>query len=114
MLEDLKQKFTLQFGRKPQWIFSAPGRTELANLRKAILCGDDIRMNEALPKHADWVDELKARHTFTEENTEEILRQEVGAVFAQVLENAGVYARDREGKAAFLQFIQSVNQEERK
>lgn len=30
MLEELKQKFTLQFGRTPQWIFSAPGRTELS------------------------------------------------------------------------------------
>lgn len=89
-------------------------KAELADLRKAILRGDDIRTNEALAKHADWVDELKARHTFTEENTQEILRQEVGAVFAQVLEDAGVYARDHEGKAAFLRFIQSVNQEERK
>ena len=89
-------------------------KAALADLRKAILCGDDIRTNEALAKHADWVDELKARHTFTEENTQEILHQEVGAVFAQVLEDAGVYARDQEGKAAFLRFIQSVNQEERK
>ena len=30
MLEEIKQKFALQFGRTPQWLFSAPGRTELS------------------------------------------------------------------------------------
>lgn len=53
--------------------------------------------------------ELKTRHTFTAENVTDILRQEVGAVFAQVLEDAGVYKRDEAGKAAFLRFVDSVN-----
>ena len=41
-------------------------------------------------------------------NVEEILRQEVGQVFAKVLEQAGVYARNETGKQAFLRFIESV------
>ena len=84
-------------------------KTELSDLRRAILCGRDIHADETLGKHADWVDELKTRHRFTAENAEEILRQEVGAVFARVLEDAGVYARNPEGKVAFLRFIQAVN-----
>ena len=36
------------------------------------------------------------------------LQQEVGAVFAQVLEHAGVYKRTPEGQAAFLRFVDSV------
>ena len=83
---------------------------ELAALREAILSGSDIRADETLAKHADWVDELKTRHTFTEENTEQILRQEVGAVFEQVLEDAGVYKTDKAGREAFLRFVQAVNQ----
>ncbi len=83
---------------------------ELAALREAILSGSDIRADETLAKHADWVDELKTRHTFTAENTEQILRQEVGAVFEQVLEDAGVYKTDKAGREAFLRFVQAVNQ----
>ena len=47
-----------------------------------------------------------------EENAEEILRTEVGRVFAQVLEHAGVYKRSAEGKAAFLRFVDYVNTRE--
>ena len=83
---------------------------ELAALREAILSGSDIRADETLAKHADWVDELKTRHTFTVENTEQLLRQEVGAVFEQVLEDAGVYKTDKAGREAFLRFVQAVNQ----
>ena len=83
---------------------------ELAALREAILSGSDIRADETLAKHADWVDELKTRHTFTAENTEQILHQEGGAVFEQVLEDAGVYKTDNAGREAFLRFVQAVNQ----
>ena len=83
---------------------------ELAALREAILSGSDIRADETLAKHADWVDELKTRHTFTVENTEQLLCQEVGAVFEQVLEDAGVYKTDKAGREAFLRFVQAVNQ----
>ena len=83
---------------------------ELAALREAILSGSDIRADETLAKHADWVDELRTRHTFTAENTDELLRQEVGAVFEQVLEDAGVYKTDAAGREAFLRFVHAVNQ----
>ncbi|MBQ1264838.1 MAG: UDP-glucose--hexose-1-phosphate uridylyltransferase, partial [Oscillospiraceae bacterium] len=82
---------------------------ELRDLREAIVAGRDLRADEVLEKHADWVDELRTRHTFTEENTADILRAEVGAVFAEVLEDAGVYKRTEDGQAAFLRFIAAVN-----
>ena len=43
------------------------------------------------------------------ENAEPILRQEVGEVFRQVLEDAGVYKRTQSGRAAFLRFAEAVN-----
>ena len=87
--------------------------SELSDLKTAILEDRDIRADNTLSKHADWVDELKKRYTFTAENTEEILKKEVGAVFAAVLEDAGVYKRTTNGKAAFLRFLDSVNEEEK-
>ena len=80
---------------------------ELAELEKAILSGSPLAGE--LEKHAPWVEELKTRYTFTAENTASILREEVGQVFAKVLEHAGVYGRNEAGQAAFRRFIDYVN-----
>ena len=71
--------------------------------------GADIAADEVLGKHASWVEELKTRYTLTKENTADILKEEVGQVFAEVLEHAGVYARSEEGKAAMMRFVAYVN-----
>ena len=84
-------------------------KKELADLEQAILIGRDIRRDEVLSKHADWVDMLKARYVFTQKNAMEILLKETGRVFAEVLEDAGVYKNTPEGKAAFLRFADAVN-----
>ncbi len=84
-------------------------KTELAQLRQAILDNADIRSDNTLAKHAEWVDELREKYTFTPENTEEILHREVGAVFQQVLEDGGVFKRDEQGQRAFLRFVEKVN-----
>ena len=81
---------------------------ELALLKDAILSGRDLRADETLQKHADWAEALQGRYTFTPENTEQILQQEIGAVFMQVLEDAGVYKRTPAGQSAFLRFTASV------
>ncbi len=83
-------------------------RKELELLKTALLSGSDLRSDETLAKHADWAEELKTRHEFTEENAGAILRDEVGAVFAKVLEDAGVYKRTPEGREAFHRFIETV------
>ena len=83
-------------------------KNELNGVAQALVRGDDLRADETLAKHADWAEELKTRYTFTAENAEEILRREVGAVFAQVLEHAGVFKCTPEGREAFLRFIHSV------
>ena len=84
---------------------------ELASLEEAILTGADIGADPVLSKHAPWVEELKTRYCFTPENTAAILQEEVGQVFRQVLEHAGVYKRTDDGKTAFLRFIDAVNQD---
>ena len=84
-------------------------KAELEALRSAILSGADLKADPLTAAHADWAEELKTRYSFTEENTAEILRREVGAVFLQVLCDAGVYKRDEAGKTAFLRFVDYVN-----
>ena len=84
-------------------------KTEMADLKKAILSGADIRNDEVLSKHADWVDEFKPKYgKIDESNIDKIFEDEIGRVFMQVLEDAGVYKRDEKGRAGFERFIASL------
>ena len=83
-------------------------KDELAQLAQLLRSGGDLYADEATAKHAPWAEELKTRHDFTREDADEVLRQEVGRVFMQVLEDAGVFKRDEAGRAAFLRFAGSV------
>ena len=78
---------------------------EMDLLAQYILEGRDIRSNEELEKHADWIETFKDAYTFSKDNVEEILQQEIGKVFVKVLEDAGVYKCNEEGRKAFDRFI---------
>jgi len=82
---------------------------EMEQLEKAILSGEDIRKNEVLEKHADWVEEFLPKYdNITQGNITDIIQKEIGLVFTQVLEDAGVYKRTEEGQKAFERFINSL------
>ncbi len=85
-------------------------KDEIAALKKAMLAGGDIRKDEALAKHAAWVDMIGTKYNRIDEtNIDQILKDEIGIVFKEILECAGVYKRDENGKAAFLKFVDAVN-----
>ena len=82
---------------------------ELSALREAILAGKNLREDEVLAKHADWAEEFMASYDkIDESNIDTILQDEVGKVFAQVLEDAGVYKRTESGREGFLRFIETL------
>ena len=85
-------------------------KKELTDLANAIVEYKDIRADETLNKHADWVDELKKEYTFNEDNALDIILKETGKVFSEVLEDAGVYKCNEEGRNAFLKFVDKVNE----
>ena len=78
---------------------------EMDEMAEYILTGKDLRGSETLEKHADWYDTFRDNYTFTAENVEGILQEEIGKVFVKVLEDAGVYKCTEEGRAAFDRFI---------
>ncbi len=84
-------------------------KNELAALKDAILAGKDLRTDAVLEKHAAWIDEVRTRRSFTEENIMDVLLEEVGRVFAAVLEDAGVYKCTEEGRKQFMAFVDAVN-----
>ncbi len=82
---------------------------ELEELADAIVNHKDIRSMESIAKHADWVDEFMAHYEdVNASNVEAVLQQEVGKVFCQVLEDAGVYKCTEEGLKAFRRFIAAL------
>ena len=84
-------------------------KDELSKLADAIVAGTDLRSDEVLAKHADWVEEFKTKYDVIDAgNVMDILQKEVGIVFMQVLEHAGVYKRDEAGRAAFKRFTDSL------
>ena len=85
-------------------------KNEMEVLADAIVEGKDLRADETISKHADWVEGFLPEYkNITKENIAEILHTEIGIVFMQVLEDAGVYKRNMEGRAAFLRFIDSLS-----
>ncbi|MDO4977620.1 MAG: UDP-glucose--hexose-1-phosphate uridylyltransferase [Eubacteriales bacterium] len=83
-------------------------KKEMSDLADAILAESDLRANETLEKHADWVDAWIGNYEITAENVKEIIRDEISKVFVKVLECAGVYKRTEEGQAAFMRFVESL------
>ena len=85
---------------------------ELEILKEYILEGKDIRSNAQIAKQADWVESFSKNYEdgkqFNKDNIDMILQQEVGKVFCQVLEAAGVYKCTEEGMAAFMRFVQQL------
>lgn len=64
--------------------------------------------NEIAAYHKVWADEMMLRHEFKKENAMAIIREEVGQIFARVLEDAGVFKRDVVGQNAFLRFAATL------
>ncbi len=85
-------------------------KTEMALLKEAMLNGADIRSDETLSKHADWVDEINNKYeSITKDNIDGIIETEIGIVFSKVLEHAGVYKRTEDGLKSFFKFTESIN-----
>ena len=86
-------------------------KQEMTKLADFLLEGKDVRSDAELEKHADWVEEFLPRHPeLNQENVMDILEQEIGKVFVQVLEDAGVYKCTPEGREAFARFMDALNQ----
>ena len=84
-------------------------KEEIELLAEYIIEGKDIRSNEKIEKHADWVETFKSQYgSITKENVVDILKKEIGNVFVKVLEDAGVYKCTEEGRQAFMRFVQTL------
>lgn len=75
---------------------------------------ENIEKDSKTQKHLEWVKKFYDKYdNFNRLNKEEIIENilnvEIGITFSKVLENAGVFKRDENGKRAFLKFLDSLN-----
>lgn len=85
-------------------------KDEMAAVEEGLLNGSDLSENPKTASHAEWAEAIKAEHPeMNAGNAGEILQNEVGKVFAGVLEDAGVFKRTDDGKAAFMRFIDGLS-----
>lgn len=83
-------------------------KEEMELISKYILEGKDLRANSKTEKHADWIDYVKTKHEkFTQQNIDSIIKEEIGLVFMQVLEDCGVFKCTEQGRTAFEKFIKT-------
>ncbi len=82
---------------------------EMEELSDYIVNKKDIRSNEVLCKHADWVEAFSKNYDVIDSsNVEKILQEEIGKVFCQVLECAGVFKCTEKGIEAFMRFVNTL------
>ena len=83
-------------------------KNEMALLEEAILQGKDLQKEEVLSKHAAWANQWMAGKELTANNIHKVVQDEIGKVFAKVLECAGVYKCTEDGRKAFDRFVEKI------
>ena len=82
---------------------------EFLMLQDCIINHKDLWKNDETAKHALWVESFLPKYpSVTAENIQEILEYETGLVFVQILEDSGVFKRNKQGQDAFKKFICSI------
>ena len=83
---------------------------DIGILERAIASDQSLYSIPEMADHAKWATNIVERHPeLNSENARQILEQEIGSVFLEVLHDAGVFKRDGEGKSAFLRFLENIN-----
>lgn len=81
-------------------------KKEMELLGECLVEKKPLEEHEELKKHIDWVNEFVPKYSeINQDNVMEILKEEIGQVFVKVLEDAGVYKCNQEGREAFERFI---------
>ena len=84
---------------------------EMEKMTEHLLKGEDIAQDEDTKKHAQWLSSFRVDYpkTMAKEEIEAMLETEIGKTFMKVLECAGVYKQDEEGRKGLLRFVEFVN-----
>lgn len=85
-------------------ILPARLKTEMQEVKQYWLKQD----NDIADYHRPWADEVADRRSITADNVDSVMESELADVFAEVLENAGVFKNDDNGQQALAKFIKTI------
>ena len=84
-------------------------KAEIALLADALVKNTPFaQYDPSIEKHIPWAMELQKQYAISRENVMGILQKEIGMIFAEVLEDAGVYKLNEEGREGFSRFLESI------
>ena len=84
-------------------------KKEMQLLEDAIISGADLDSIPEIASHVPWAKErILSRSDISPANIHGIVQEEIGKVFAKVLDCAGVYKCDENGRNAFMKFIATL------
>ena len=83
-------------------------KDEMHEVEQAIIRHNNLLDNKKTASHAKWVEEWIEKYEITEDNIQSIIQKEIGNVFVQVLEDAGVFKRTAQGQKSFQRFIDTL------
>lgn len=93
-------------------ILPARLREEMDRAAELLVSGGDLEKDPLTEKHAAWAKKVQERHPeLNKDNVMDILQAEIGIVFSEVLEAAGVFKRDDAGRNAFRRFVEAVRKD---
>lgn len=82
-------------------------KKEMELLADCLVKHESVNGYESLEKHAKWAKEIANKYPeIDDDNVMDILKEEIGQVFVKVLEDAGVYKCNEEGREAFARFLE--------
>ncbi|MTI70071.1 MAG: UDP-glucose--hexose-1-phosphate uridylyltransferase [Firmicutes bacterium] len=80
-------------------------KNELAIMKECLLGEKDINNYKSMLPHLDWFNYLKNKYTGLNVDYNEILREEIGIIYENILLDCGVFKQDTAGFKAFEGFI---------
>ena len=87
-------------------------KDELAQIKECLLDknkASKVEEDESLRVHLDWFNKIKSKYNnLSEENIDTVIQDEVGAVFAKVLEHCGVFKWNKDGKKTMIKYMDDV------
>ncbi|MBP5331413.1 MAG: UDP-glucose--hexose-1-phosphate uridylyltransferase [Lachnospiraceae bacterium] len=91
-------------------ILPARLKKEMAGLIECLTKGTDTAADPELAKHTDWIRMIRDKYTPEElkesERAGAVLKEEIGLVYSDILQQCGVFKRDENGRRAFRRFIE--------
>lgn len=87
-----------------------PPRLEVASKKIKDVIINNQEISEEIKPYTDLINEIKDENNYNEDNCLDLIYQKIGQVFVDALIDCGVFKLDDQGKEAFINFVEGLNE----